>query len=83
MAAQRLTFNLAPGAPYQCSINPTNGILTWRPAEANGPGTYQIGVIVTDDGSPRLRATNVLQVTVLEVNSPPQIGIPGLVTDQT
>ena len=80
---QTLTFSLAPGAPYGCAINPTNGVLTWTPDReyGTGPGSYAIGVVVTDDGSPVLSATNVLQVTVS--STPPLLGVLASVTNQT
>ncbi len=49
----------------------TNGIITWTPSEAQGPSTNTITVVVTDNGAPRLSATNSFTVVVNEVNSPP------------
>ncbi len=48
-----------------------NGIITWTPSEAQGPGVYIITTIVTDNGLPPLSATNSFTVTVNEVNVPP------------
>ena len=48
-----------------------NGIITWTPSEAQGPGVYTITTIVTDNGMPPLSATNTFSVTVNEVNTAP------------
>ena len=82
---QTLTFSLAAGAPYGCVINPTNGVLTWTPdrQHGTGPGSYAIGVVVTDNGSPALSATNVMQVTVSEPSIPLLLGVWGLLTNRT
>jgi subtilisin-like proprotein convertase family protein len=52
----------------------TNGIITWTPSEAQGPGVYIITTIVSDNGIPPLTATNSFSVTVNEVNTAP--GLP-------
>ncbi len=66
-----LTFSLAPAAPAGATINSTNGFFTWTPTEEQGPGTNTIQVIVTDDGSPSLRATQIVTVVIHEVNAAP------------
>ena len=48
-----------------------NGIITWTPSEAQGPGVYIITTIVVDNGSPPSSAQNSFIVTVNEVNTPP------------
>jgi len=49
----------------------SNGVITWTPGEAQGPGVYIITAVVTDNGAPPLSATNSFTVTVNEVNTPP------------
>jgi hypothetical protein len=66
-----LSYSLDPGAPAGASVNPTNGVFTWTPSEAQGPGTNTIALRVTDNGSPSLSATQTFTVFVLESNSPP------------
>jgi hypothetical protein len=68
---QELTFSLEPGAPSGAIINATNGVFSWIPAEAHGPGNHAITVRVTDDGSPALSATREFTVQVNEVNNAP------------
>jgi hypothetical protein len=53
----------------------TNGVITWTPTEAQGPGTYTITTIVTDNGLPPLSATNSFVVIVNEVNSAPVLPV--------
>jgi hypothetical protein len=50
----------------------TNGIITWTPTEAQGPGTNVFTTVVSD-GS--LTATNSFTVTVNEVNSAPTLPV--------
>jgi subtilisin-like proprotein convertase family protein len=49
----------------------SNGVITWTPSEAQGPGVYILTAVVTDNGAPPLSATNSFTVTVNEVNTPP------------
>ncbi|HSU55800.1 MAG TPA: Ig-like domain-containing protein [Candidatus Dormibacteraeota bacterium] len=58
--------------PAGANIDP-NGVITWTPAEAQGPGNYTITTVVTDNGFPPLSATNNFTVAVLEVNSAPAL----------
>jgi len=67
---QVLTFNLGAGAATNASVNPTNGVFTWAPTSAQ-LGTNDFSVIVTDNGSPPLSATQSFAVTVLASNTPP------------
>ena len=48
-----------------------NGIITWTPSEAQGPGVYIITTVVSDNGIPPGTATNSFIVTVEEVNTAP------------
>jgi hypothetical protein len=82
--AQTLTFSLDPGAPTGASINPTNGTFAWTPPADYAPGTNQITVRVTDNGSPPLSGTNTFSVVVIKgprftAISPPVDGIVTLV----
>jgi hypothetical protein len=71
LTARTLTYSLGAGTPTNASVNPTTGIFTWTPTEAQGPSANSISVIVTDNSSPPLRITNTFMVTVLETNSAP------------
>lgn len=64
-----LTYALIDPPPG-ASID-TNGIIRWTPNEAQGPGSYLLTTIVTDDGVPNLSASNSFSVFVNEVNAAP------------
>jgi len=66
---QRLTFSLGAGAPAGAAINPTNGLFTWRPTEYQGGTNYTISIIVSDDGSPSLSATQSFVVIVQDTKA--------------
>ena len=78
LPGQAITYSLQ-NAPSGATIN-NSGLFSWTPAENQGPASYRISVVVTDDGSPAASATNLFNVTVLEVNSTPTV-LP--VADQT
>jgi hypothetical protein len=64
---QTLTFTLGLGAPAGANIT-ANGQFTWTPT--NAPATNSINIVVTDNGTPNLSATQSFAVTV---NPPPQL----------
>jgi hypothetical protein len=68
---QSLTFSLGPDAPSGASIDPLTGVFSWTPTEAQGPGTYPVKVIVTDNSGFPLSDFEIIQVTVNEVNLDP------------
>ena len=69
--ANTLTFSLDAGAPAGASIDPATGLFTWRPTEAQGPGSYPFAVRVTDDGTPARDDSETITVMLGEVNLPP------------
>lgn len=77
LPAQRLTYSLDPGAPAGATVNPTNGLFTWTPTEAQGPSTNRLTIRVTDDGSPPLSDFRVVTIVVEEVNTPPWLAAIG------
>jgi hypothetical protein len=78
--AQTLTFSLDATPPAGVTINSANGVVSWTPTEAQGPGTHFLTVKVTDDGEPALSATTTMTVIVSEVNSAPVLAP---IADQT
>lgn len=68
-----LAFSLEPGAPGGVTIHPTTGVLSWTPTEVQGPGTYSIGIRVSDDAQPPLSDVGSLTVFVVEVNALPEL----------
>lgn len=68
--AQILTFSLGAGAPAGAAINPASGQFSWTPSVA--PATNQISVVVTDNGTPNLSATQTFSVIV---DLPPALNV--------
>ena len=68
-AADSLSFSLDPGAPAGAQIDASTGVFNWTPTEAQGPGSYQLTIRVTDDGSPAQSDSERITVTVGEVNN--------------
>ena len=76
--ANTLTYALLQ-APTNAVIS-ANGIITWTPTEAQGPGVYTFTTVVTDYNpwavnEQHLSATNSFTVTVNEVNSAPTLPV--------
>ena len=75
--ANTLTYGIT-GAPAGAAINPTTGVFTWTPTEAQGPGIYNL-MLNVDDGAGANAGIGFV-VTVGEVNAAPHVFSPG---DQT
>jgi hypothetical protein len=78
LPALALTYSLV-NPPSGLTIS-SNGIITWTPSEAQGPGTNTVTTVVTDNGAPPLSATNSIIVVVNEINTPPVLPVQ---TDRT
>src|SRR4030095_453132 len=54
-------------------------IISWTPTAAQGPGTYLLTTVLSDNGVPSLSATNSFSVTVTDVasgsNNPPVLPV--------
>lgn len=66
-AGQVLTYSLQGTVPSGASINPSTGLFSWTPTEAQGFGVYNVIVRVTDNGSPAMFDEETVQITVNEV----------------
>ncbi len=66
---QTLAFSLL-NAPTNAAINSSNGLFTWRPAAAQAGTTNNLGVIVTDNGTPSLSATQMVNLVVNSLSAP-------------
>ena len=64
-----LTYSLS-SAPSGATINPSNGVLAWRPAIAQSPSTQTFSVVVSDNNQPPLTATQSFSTTVLQPAMP-------------
>jgi hypothetical protein len=67
---QTLAYSLLPGSPSGAAVNSASGEFTWRPTVAQAPSSNPVSVVVTDNGSPNLSATNSFTVTVNPVSQP-------------
>ena len=69
-----LSYRLLEGAPAGAAINPTTGVFTFTPTEAQGPGIYDITVEVSDNVEPTAAVdTATFRIQVTEVNSAPEL----------
>lgn len=83
--ANTKTFTLDAGAPAGASIDPSSGVFTWTPTEAQGPGDFSVTVRVTDNGAPTMSDFETINVHVNEVNQAPTLSQPanGTVDEET
>jgi formylglycine-generating enzyme required for sulfatase activity len=75
LPADTLTFSLV-SAPAGVNLDPSSGVLSWTPTEAQGPRSYLITVKVTDNGAPPSSDTKSFTVVVTEANSAPVLIVP-------
>jgi hypothetical protein len=75
--AQALTYSL-PTGPTNATLGASSGILNWRPLVTQANTTNPFSVIVTDNGSPAMSATQSFNVIVNPLTAPsfavPQLG---------
>ena len=60
----KLTYSLAPGAPTNAIINPTNGLLRWTPNRSQAPSTNVITVRLVDATHPLVTGSMTFTVQV-------------------
>jgi hypothetical protein len=82
LPANTLSYSLANATgggtyPTGASINAATGAFTWTPSEAQGPGTFKVKVVVTDNGTPALSDDEDITITVNEVNIAPVLAAIG------
>jgi hypothetical protein len=68
---QTLSYSLDEDAPSGAGIEPSTGVFSWTPTEAQGPGTFNLTIRVTDDGAPPHSDAEPIIVTVTETNVSP------------
>jgi subtilisin family serine protease len=62
---QSLTYTLGSGAPAGATINATTGVFSWAPTSS---GTYNVTLVVTDNGTPALSDSETFTITVDDDN---------------
>ncbi|HZO54405.1 MAG TPA: putative Ig domain-containing protein, partial [Bryobacteraceae bacterium] len=72
---QTLTFSLAPGAPAGATVDSASGVFQWRPAEFQGGTTNAFAILVADNGSPAMTATQRFSVIVRDTQTDFTVGI--------
>ncbi len=76
--ADGLSFSLdAPSIALGMSIDPTSGVFSWTPTEGQSGLTPSVTVSVTDDGTGNLVDSEIITITVNEVNVAPVLGAIG------
>lgn len=80
LPTQTLSYSISEGAPEGASLDAASGRFQWQPTEAQGPGTYFLTFQVADNGSPALTNSQIVHISVTEVNSAPTLAA---VADQT
>ncbi|MEI6076573.1 MAG: hypothetical protein WCS94_13410, partial [Verrucomicrobiota bacterium] len=74
---QTLTYSM-PVAPSNAVMNASNGILNWRPLISQGHTINPFTIVVADNGTPSLSATQYFNVTVRSV-TPPTLSSAGMI----
>ena len=69
MPSPVLTFSLL-AAPTNAAINASSGVLTWRPLVSQANSTNPVTVMVADNGTPSLSATQSFMVMVNPLAKP-------------
>ena len=70
---QTLRYRFDVNPPSGATIDPNTGRFAWTPGEAQGPGVYPVAIVVSDNGTPSLSATQTFTVAVSEVNVAPRL----------
>ncbi len=66
-----IRYSMEGNLPAGITINSTNGLITWTPTEAQGPGNYVVNVRATEVNDDHLSTARTFGISVLEVNQPP------------
>ena len=72
-AAQTLAFRLLPGTGSGALIDPATGAISWQTTGAHGGTTNLFSLVVADNGTPSLSATQTFRVRVFEENTAPVV----------
>src|SRR5207249_1090064 len=77
--ADTITWSLTLGTPAAtgATIGAGTGAFSWTPTEAQGPGTYPVTIVATDNGSPAMNGTAAITISVTEVNQAPVLAAIG------
>jgi hypothetical protein len=68
--SQTLTFSLTSAPPAGSTFDTTTGAFNWRPNVGQAGATYPVSIVVTDNGTPILSATQTFNVIVNPLTEP-------------
>ncbi len=68
LPANTLSYTLL-SPPTGMTVTGSGGLISWTPTQAQGPNTYNVTVLVSDNGSPSRSATRTLTVSVTEMTT--------------
>ena len=71
LPAQQLSYSLADGMPPGAGINSSNGQFAWTPGETEGPGSFTITALASDNGTPPATGSVTFRIDVTEGNLAP------------
>ncbi len=69
--ADTMTFTMETAPPGAVLFS--TGVFAWTPTEAQGPSTNLFSIVVADNGTPSLSATQNFTITVLDANVSPAL----------
>ena len=69
LPAQTLTYSFGSSVPTGLTLNSSNAVLNWTPNNTQGGHTNLLKMIVTDNGSPSLSATQDFSIAVLDTSA--------------
>ncbi|MEX2141520.1 MAG: putative Ig domain-containing protein [Pirellulales bacterium] len=73
----QLTFAIDPETALPgATIDPMTGEFRWTPTEDQGPGEFDVRILVIDNGTPALADSETFKITVTEVNRAPALTKP-------
>src|SRR5206468_4070006 len=78
LPANTITWSLTLGTPAATGATiGAGGAFSWTPTEAQGPGTYPVTIVATDNGSPVMTGSAAITIAVTEAKSALVVTSPG------
>lgn len=75
-----IQYSLGSDAPAGATIDPVTGAFAWNPTATQGPGTYRVTIVATDNETPTLSDSEPFFIHVRLPNQPPSLAP---IADQT
>jgi hypothetical protein len=74
-SGQTLTYSIVSGSPAGATLDPSSGLFSWSPAFSWTPGTNNVTVQATDNGTPALSDTETF--TLISLPPAPTLAVNG------